>query len=228
MADHILVFDVNETLLDLTTLEPLFARLFGDPAMMRQWFAHLILYSEAMTLSGEYAPFGTLAQGTLRMMGETQGVSVGDADAAELVHLLTNMPACDDVIPALTRLQEAGVRMVTLTNSPPTDSPTPMEKAGIAHFFEAHYSVQSVGKFKPHPDCYRLVSESLDVHIASLCLVAAHLWDTMGAQGAGASGAFITRTGNAMLPSDGIAQPTYVAPDLGAFADQWLALQDIV
>jgi 2-haloacid dehalogenase len=47
-----LVFDVNETLLDLETLTPHFARIFGDGGVMREWFAQLILYSEALTLAG--------------------------------------------------------------------------------------------------------------------------------------------------------------------------------
>jgi len=34
----IIVFDVNETLLDLETLRPAFDRLFDDPAAMRLWF----------------------------------------------------------------------------------------------------------------------------------------------------------------------------------------------
>jgi 2-haloacid dehalogenase len=53
--DHrpsIIVFDVNETLLDITTLEPLFERVFGDRAVLREWFAQLILYSQTLTLSG--------------------------------------------------------------------------------------------------------------------------------------------------------------------------------
>lgn len=45
-----IVFDVNETLLDITTLEPLFARVFGDASVLREWFAELILYSQTMTL----------------------------------------------------------------------------------------------------------------------------------------------------------------------------------
>ena len=53
----VLVFDVNETLLDLTVLEPFFQRVFGSPSVMRQWFAELILYSQAVTLSGAYVPF---------------------------------------------------------------------------------------------------------------------------------------------------------------------------
>ncbi|MEA2131901.1 MAG: 2-haloacid dehalogenase [Solirubrobacteraceae bacterium] len=53
----IIVFDVNETLLNLETLCPTFERIFNDPAAMRLWFADLILYSEALTLAGVYVPF---------------------------------------------------------------------------------------------------------------------------------------------------------------------------
>ena len=53
----ILVFDVNETLLDLETLAPTFGAIFHDPAAMRLWFANLITYSEALTLAGVYVPF---------------------------------------------------------------------------------------------------------------------------------------------------------------------------
>jgi 2-haloacid dehalogenase len=46
-----IVFDVNETLLDLTTLEPTFERIFRDKGAMRLWFANLILYSAALTVA---------------------------------------------------------------------------------------------------------------------------------------------------------------------------------
>ncbi len=53
----LIVFDVNETLLDLETMEPTFQRIFGDKAAMRLWFANLILYSAALTVTGCYVPF---------------------------------------------------------------------------------------------------------------------------------------------------------------------------
>ena len=43
----IIVFDVNETLLDLEAIRPFFDRVFDDPAAMRLWFAGLITYSGA-------------------------------------------------------------------------------------------------------------------------------------------------------------------------------------
>jgi hypothetical protein len=37
----LIVFDVNETLLDLETMQPTFERIFGDKSAMRRWFADL-------------------------------------------------------------------------------------------------------------------------------------------------------------------------------------------
>lgn len=48
------VVDVNETLLDIVVLEPPFERVFGDAAVLREWFSQLILYSQTLTLAGRY------------------------------------------------------------------------------------------------------------------------------------------------------------------------------
>jgi hypothetical protein len=50
-APPLIVFDVNETLLDLETMEPTFQRIFGEKSAMRLWFADLILYSAALTVA---------------------------------------------------------------------------------------------------------------------------------------------------------------------------------
>jgi len=46
----LIVFDVNETLLDLETMEPTFQRIFSDKNGMRLWFANFIMYSAALTV----------------------------------------------------------------------------------------------------------------------------------------------------------------------------------
>jgi len=40
MARRVIVFDVNETLLDLGGLDDLFESTFGDALARSQWFAH--------------------------------------------------------------------------------------------------------------------------------------------------------------------------------------------
>lgn len=222
MATHvpsILVFDVNETLIDIEHLAPLFSRLFGRADALRLWFAELVLYSQSLSLAGTYVPFPQLAGGVLRMMGAIHAVKVTEDDVVELSARFAEMPAHPDVVPALERLGAAGFRLVTLTNSPPRADGGPLRRAGLEHFFERRFSVESVKRAKPAPETYALVAGTLEVAPDELCLVAAHVWDTLGAQCFGARGALILRTGNAPLPAEGVPQPDLLAPDLEAFAD---------
>jgi hypothetical protein len=62
----LIVFDVNETLLDLTTMEPTFERIFGDKGAMRLWFANLIMYSAALTVAGCYVPFTDIGSAVMK------------------------------------------------------------------------------------------------------------------------------------------------------------------
>jgi 2-haloacid dehalogenase len=216
----IIVFDVNETLLDITTLNPLFKRLFGDGAIMREWFAQLILYSQTMTLSGRYAPFGELAIGTLHMVGTIHGIAIEQIDIEELKQRMSVLPVHPDAAPALNALRDAGFRLVTLSNSPGGASPSPLERAGLGDFFERSFSVEAVGKFKPAPETYQRVAEELSVQVADLVLVACHLWDTAGAQAAGCHGALLTRPHNAILPVAELPRPNFISADLGDLAQQ--------
>lgn len=220
----VVIFDVNETLLDLTTLKPLFARLFDDAEVLREFFPELILYSQTLTLSGRYTAFGALAGGVLRMVGRNHGVDVADADIDEMKELLGKMPAHPDAAPGLARLRDAGFKLVTLTNSSPSPSPTPLEKAGLAEFFQRSFSVAEVEKYKPHPDTYRLVADELGTEPAEMCMVACHLWDTIGAQAAGCSGAFLKRPHNNIIEADGVPTPDIFASDMDDLADRLLAL----
>lgn len=220
----IIVFDVNETLLDITSLEPFFDRVFSDRSVLREWFAQLILYSQTITLSGMYIPFGELAIGTLRMVATIHGAIINDADINEFNTRMSKMPAHHDVAPALKRLLDRGYRMVTLTNSINSSSLIALEYAGLSSFFERSFSVEAVRKFKPASEAYHLIANEMQVDIADIILVACHFWDTMGAQAAGCKGALITRPHNAVLKVIGIPMPDITATSLSDFADQIMML----
>jgi 2-haloacid dehalogenase len=67
-APSILVFDVNETLIDIESIGPFFEKKFGDRRVLREWFNQLILYSSVITLAGYYQTFFALGQGVLEML----------------------------------------------------------------------------------------------------------------------------------------------------------------
>ena len=62
---RVILFDVNETLLDLSVLQPHFEHFFGDPRTIQTWFAQLLHSSLVVTLTGAYTDFGTLAGAVL-------------------------------------------------------------------------------------------------------------------------------------------------------------------
>jgi 2-haloacid dehalogenase len=214
-APSVLVFDVNETLIDIDSIAPVFARIFGDPAAMREWFNQLVMYSMTVTASGHYVDFFTLGQGVLRMLATIRGVDINDDDEDALKHAMLTMPAHPDVADGLIALRYNGFRLATLTNSPPSPfGPSPIDNAGLGHLFERQLSVDACRAFKPAPAPYLYACEQLAVAPADCMMVAAHVWDTIGAQSVGYSGALITRPGNATLPVPGLPRPTFVATDL--------------
>jgi 2-haloacid dehalogenase len=216
----ILVFDINETTLNIDYTAPVFERVFGDKAVLREWFAQLILYSNAITLAGPYATFFELGEGVLRMLADIHRVSVKSSDIDELRHRFATMPPHRDAVQGLTELKAQGFRLIAFTNSPPV-KPSPAENAGLYKFFEREFSIDRVRRFKPAPQCYHMVAEELGVEMAECGMVAAHMWDTLGAQAAGFSGgALITRGVNAPLPVARIPQPQIVAPDFLSLAVQ--------
>jgi len=216
----VLVFDVNETLLDIDVLKPIFDRIFGVPGRMREWFAQLVLYSQSISLAGRYAPFGALGGGVLRMLGTIHGVPIRDEDLTGLRDAIAKLPVHAEVPSTLRRLSTAGFRMVTLTNTPRGQGPDALTLAGVGDFFEQKFTVEPARSFKPAPATYRLVTDSLNIPPASACMIAAHTWDTLGAQAAGWSAALVTRSVNAVLDVPDVPKPEIVGTDLAAVAQQ--------
>jgi 2-haloacid dehalogenase len=104
----LIVFDVNETLLDLQTMEPIFERVFGERQAMRFWFANFIMYSAALTVAGCYVPFTDIGSAVMKMLADTRGIRIADADKKELTEKFSTMPPHADVPAALRKLRDAG------------------------------------------------------------------------------------------------------------------------
>jgi 2-haloacid dehalogenase len=88
----LIVFDVNETLLDLETLEPTFQRIFGEKSAMRLWFANFIMYSAALTVAGCYVPFTEIGAAVMKMLADTRGIKIDDRDKKELTEKFSTTP----------------------------------------------------------------------------------------------------------------------------------------
>jgi 2-haloacid dehalogenase len=220
-APSVLVFDVNETLIDIEAMGPVFEDIFGDARAVREWYGQLVTYSMTAALTGRYVDFFSLGQGVLRMLGEVHGRTISDSDLERIKNAMLTMPAHPDAAEGLAMLRDNGFRLVTLTNSPPNpDGPSPLQNAGLGGFFERQFSVDTRRTFKPARDVYDYVCRELHVAPSDCMMVAVHVWDNIGAQNAGFAAALLTRPGNAPLKLDGLPQPAFVADDLPALARQ--------
>jgi 2-haloacid dehalogenase len=218
----LIVFDVNETLLDLEVMTPIFQNIFHEKSAMREWFANLILYSEALTLAQVYVPFTKIGAAALKMIADTRGIDITEAHKRALTDQFSTMPPHPEVPDALTRLREAGFRLFTLTDNLLEVQGRQLESGGIIEHFERRFSVdQEVRQHKPATAAYRYVERQLQVTPEQLVLVACHTWDTLGAVAAGWGAALIKRPGNELLSVG--PQPHFVGEDLAEVANQLIA-----
>ncbi len=215
-----IVFDVNETLLDLDTMTPILERIFHEPLAMRLWFANLILYSEALTLAKVYVPFTDIGGAVLQMLADTQGIRITAADKKELTDNFATMPPHAEVPAALKKLRAAGFRLFTLTDNLLEIQGRQLAHGGIIDLFDNRFSVDNpeVRRHKPAPEAYAYVEKQLRVAASDMFLIASHTWDTLGAVAAGWGAALIKRPGNDLLSVG--PQPTFVGADLDDVASQ--------
>jgi 2-haloacid dehalogenase len=217
----LIVFDVNETLLDLGTIEPTFQRIFGEDGAMRLWFANLILYSAALTVAGCYVPFTDIGSAVMKMLADTRGIRIDEKDKKELTEKFSTMPPHPEVPTALRKLRHAGFRLFTLTDNLLEVQTHQLEHGSIVDLFERRFSADGVKHHKPSREAYGHVEKELGVKPSQLCLIACHTWDTLGAVAAGWEAALIKRVGNEVL---GVGpQPQIVGNDLNDVADQLIA-----
>jgi 2-haloacid dehalogenase len=216
----VILFDVNETLLDLSVLQTPFERIFGDPRVIREWFTLLLHSSLVSTLTGAYSEFGDLAAAALDDIAFREGIGLTPIARAEILDKMRKLPPHPEVPASLARLREAGFRLATLTNSSPQMIADQMVNSGLRDYFEMSLSVGDVRRFKPAIETYQMAAKRLGVDIEQIRMVAAHDWDISGALQAGCRGAFIRRGGRRYHPL--YVKPDVVGDDLQEVADRIL------
>ena len=219
---RVCVFDVNETLLDLAALDPLFERAFGDASVRRLWFNQMLQSAFVATITDAYVTFGEAAAAALGMTEERQGVEVSDEDRQEILAGLRDLPPHPEVSDSLDRLREAGFRLATLTNSTQEVAEAQIENAGLTDRFEQILSADTAKRLKPAPAPYRMAARALGIPEREVRLVAAHAWDVAGALRAGCAAAFVARQ-----PFDPLVEePDVIGTDLAEVADGIIAVED--
>jgi 2-haloacid dehalogenase len=206
---NVIAFDVNETLLDLSPLDP----LLGGAEARQRWFSQMLQIGFVGAITGRYVDFSSAQRAALEMLGHD--------DAGPVLDQMRRLPAHPDAAPALDRLRAADLTLAALTNSPLDVARAQLEHARLAERFDAILSADQVQALKPRPEPYHLVARTFGVPAGDVRLVAAHTWDVSGALAAGCAAAFVRRPGKALSPLG--EQPDISGDDLLEVADRILA-----
>ncbi len=209
MSCDTILFDINETVLDLSSMEPQFKAAFGGESVTATWFSMLLHTSTVCALTATKTDFATLAGTMLDTIAARLGVELGKDTRADILSSFASLPAHADMKPALTRLRSADYRTVAFTNSSVKLVTTQINNSGLSEYFDDIVSVETTGSFKPDPKVYNFVAERLNRPIEELRLVATHDWDTHGALSAGMRAGYTDRSGAPY-------HPLYRRPDVHA------------
>jgi 2-haloacid dehalogenase len=218
---ELVLFDVNETLVDLAPVAEETARAGVPRSAAMTWFPAVLRDGFAAAATGDLIAFADLATHHLgELFAQHQVTDPGAVDA--VMGRFQELRPHDDVRPALERLRAADVRVATFTVGTAELSASWLAAGGVDDLVEATLDVRPAGVWKPHPAAYHWACDHLGVAPACTALVAAHPWDVHGAVRAGLTGGFVARGGRGY--PEVFAPPTAAATSLPALVDTLLAI----
>lgn len=218
MQVKVIFFDINETLLDLSSITTSVANaLGGRPDLVPLWFSNLLHHSVVETLTGQFHTFGEIGVAALKMVAENRNIPMTN-DLAEQTILtpITQLPPHKDVVDGLKGLKEKGYTLVALSNSSSAGLTAQLEYAKLTLLFDQQLSVETVQAYKPSAKVYNWAIEQLQTSPRDSLMVAAHHWDLAGAKSVGMGTAFINRPSKTLYPLG--HQPDLICEDVIALS----------
>ncbi len=216
MPRRVLVFDVNETLLDLAALDEPFRRAFGTDGVRTQWFDQMVRTMLLSSVVGPYAPFGEIFRAALATTAAKHGKPLSETDTKAILSRVRELPAHSEVRPALAGLRARGFRLAALTNSTVELEEAQLRSAGLRDLFEKALSADAVKRLKPAREPYAMAAKEMGVAVSDVRLIAAHDWDVAGALAAGCAAAFVARPGRVLDAQ--FPRPDVIGSDMGEVA----------
>lgn len=216
-TSKVLIFDVNETLLDLREVRQSVAQaLEGGEEIVSLWFEMMLHYSLVANACDEYQNLGDIGAAVLRMLADKRGIDMDLTSAQKVLKPIRTAPPHPEVPDALKDFKGKGYKLVALTNSSREGMEEQLHNAGINTYFERQFSVEDIGLYKPDRHVYRWAARQMQTSPEECLFIAAHGWDIAGAMAAGMNTAFLSRPGQKLYPL--APEPDFVEPNLKQLA----------
>lgn len=201
---QLIIFDVNETLSDMTPLSGLWAAAGVPENLAGLWFAQVLRDGFALAATVQQHTFADIARDVARRLLMAAGAPDVDASTNRIMEGFNNLDVHPDVPLGIRSLHALNIRLVTLSNGGSSVAEGLLTRSGLRLEMESILSVESTELWKPASESYRFALDSCGTAPEKAMLVAVHPWDINGAAAVGMRTAWITREDN--------TYPSYFTP----------------
>jgi 2-haloacid dehalogenase len=211
------LFDAYGTLFDVYSVGLLAEQLFpgqGD-AVSLLWRDKQIEYTRLVTTSNDgahYQPFWELTRAGLRYACKRLRLELTPSAEERLMNQYRHLSAFPENREVLQALKARGVATGILSNGDPEMLGIAVRSAGLEDLLDHVLSVDSVRKYKTHPDAYALGPRATGLAVRQIAFVSSNSWDALAATWFGYRTLWVNRS---QLPFDELGtQPTRTGTSL--------------
>lgn len=180
------LFDAYGTLFDVYSVGLLAEQLFPGQgsALATLWRDKQIEYTRLVTTSngGEhYRPFWDLTRAGLRYACKRLALDLSAESEERLMNQYRHLSAFPENKEVLAALKDKGVVTGILSNGDPQMLGVAVRSAGLDGLLDHVLSVDSIRKYKTHPDAYALGPKATGFEPRQIAFVSCNGWDALGA-----------------------------------------------
>jgi 2-haloacid dehalogenase len=180
------LFDAYGTLFDVYSVSLLAEQLFPGHGQQLAvlWRDKQIEYTRLVTTSNDgahYQPFWELTRAGLRYACKRLGLELAPAGEQQLMNQYRHLSAFPENRDVLQALRDMGIPTGILSNGDPGMLGIAVRSAGLDGLLDHVLSVDSVRRYKTHPDAYALGTQALGLPAAQVLFVSCNAWDALGA-----------------------------------------------
>lgn len=148
---------------------------------VKAWRGKQFEYGFLRSITDSHEDFFKVTQDALDYTLTSQGLTITDAQKADLMNAYLNLELWPDAKAGLQTLRDAGVKIITIANLSPTMVQTNADKAGITDMIDVLMSTAENSTYKPDPRAYALGVERLGLPKEDIAFAAFGGWDAYGA-----------------------------------------------
>ena len=176
------LFDAFVTLFDVGSAASACRDLLGErwTAIAAAWRDKQLSYTWLRTVQGRHADFARVTADALDFTLDQFGIH-DEALAERLLRLYRRLACYPEVPECLRRLRQGGIKTAILSNGTPDMLAELVAASGLDGMFDQVLSVEEAGKFKPHPDAYRVGVRRLGLPADEILFLSSNGWDAYGA-----------------------------------------------